>query len=392
MQSTNSKKEDTRVEDIFNDFRLKEIRTFKVKSKPSTSLAHCLSKMNKDGLETISRNLGLMQTVRIKKAELIEQLSDYYVEFENVVKLVSWATDAEISILKSLMRENFIEVTVEAFPEVFHHLRYLFTVGLIQIFEEIENRFTLALQDEIRAVLEVLDWSKVADIGVRNRSIETHCRAAAALYGAISLSKLHEIYVHYNGVVDQVAFWESVHDAQQRSQSFWVFDGHLFLDYFDVGDLNSFFLSEILDQEKPYYLPEFSEFIKYAEPDFEPESKHLDEMMTFLHKFAKLSEEQWDDLRDEVLYSVELGELRETLEVLDLRNIFFETQRDIDNFMKRYVPLVNNTRIWANHGFTPDELRKLSQPIAFKAEVKVGRNDPCPCGSGKKYKKCCGAN
>jgi preprotein translocase subunit SecA len=24
-------------------------------------------------------------------------------------------------------------------------------------------------------------------------------------------------------------------------------------------------------------------------------------------------------------------------------------------------------------------------------EQKVGRNDPCPCGSGKKYKKCCGA-
>ena len=25
-------------------------------------------------------------------------------------------------------------------------------------------------------------------------------------------------------------------------------------------------------------------------------------------------------------------------------------------------------------------------------KVKVGRNDPCPCGSGKKYKKCCGKN
>ncbi|MFL9936308.1 SEC-C metal-binding domain-containing protein [Paraburkholderia sp. RL18-103-BIB-C] len=23
---------------------------------------------------------------------------------------------------------------------------------------------------------------------------------------------------------------------------------------------------------------------------------------------------------------------------------------------------------------------------------KVGRNDACPCGSGKKYKKCCGAS
>lgn len=26
-----------------------------------------------------------------------------------------------------------------------------------------------------------------------------------------------------------------------------------------------------------------------------------------------------------------------------------------------------------------------------RAEPKVGRNEPCPCGSGKKYKKCCGA-
>ncbi len=30
--------------------------------------------------------------------------------------------------------------------------------------------------------------------------------------------------------------------------------------------------------------------------------------------------------------------------------------------------------------------------VPKKAEAKVGRNDPCPCGSGKKYKKCCGAN
>ena len=27
-----------------------------------------------------------------------------------------------------------------------------------------------------------------------------------------------------------------------------------------------------------------------------------------------------------------------------------------------------------------------------RREKKVGRNDPCPCGSGKKYKKCCGVN
>ena len=30
-----------------------------------------------------------------------------------------------------------------------------------------------------------------------------------------------------------------------------------------------------------------------------------------------------------------------------------------------------------------------SKPIR-RDEPKIGRNDPCPCGSGKKYKKCCG--
>ena len=35
-------------------------------------------------------------------------------------------------------------------------------------------------------------------------------------------------------------------------------------------------------------------------------------------------------------------------------------------------------------------LIKVNAPV--KADKKVGRNDPCPCGSGKKYKACCGAN
>jgi len=34
------------------------------------------------------------------------------------------------------------------------------------------------------------------------------------------------------------------------------------------------------------------------------------------------------------------------------------------------------------------------QPVqqVVRGSAKIGRNDPCPCGSGKKYKKCCGTN
>nr|WP_320027046.1 SEC-C metal-binding domain-containing protein [uncultured Acetobacterium sp.] len=48
---------------------------------------------------------------------------------------------------------------------------------------------------------------------------------------------------------------------------------------------------------------------------------------------------------------------------------------------------------WDNF-FSEDERVELEKEFKRSKtvvnEVKVGRNDPCPCGSGKKYKKCCG--
>ena len=43
----------------------------------------------------------------------------------------------------------------------------------------------------------------------------------------------------------------------------------------------------------------------------------------------------------------------------------------------------------AAEGLGPQGEAAKPQTIRRDAE-KVGRNDPCPCGSGKKYKKCCG--
>ncbi|NJB69332.1 SEC-C motif-containing protein [Desulfobaculum xiamenense] len=34
--------------------------------------------------------------------------------------------------------------------------------------------------------------------------------------------------------------------------------------------------------------------------------------------------------------------------------------------------------------------RVRGNPTVRREEPKIGRNDPCPCGSGRKYKKCCG--
>jgi preprotein translocase subunit SecA len=43
-----------------------------------------------------------------------------------------------------------------------------------------------------------------------------------------------------------------------------------------------------------------------------------------------------------------------------------------------------------NHPMPPEAMADGPKLKPIKVEIKVGRNDPCPCGSGKKYKKCCG--
>ena len=56
-----------------------------------------------------------------------------------------------------------------------------------------------------------------------------------------------------------------------------------------------------------------------------------------------------------------------------------------DKIIKLYNEYKNSISIWVYNGYTALEYNNMK-----KESKKVGRNDLCPCGSGLKYKKCCG--
>lgn len=70
----------------------------------------------------------------------------------------------------------------------------------------------------------------------------------------------------------------------------------------------------------------------------------------------------------------------------------FDSLEDMNTFVQLYTDVQNNTRQWENKGYTPRELFYINEKNKrnIPKPTKIGRNDPCPCGSGKKYKKCCG--
>ena len=82
-------------------------------------------------------------------------------------------------------------------------------------------------------------------------------------------------------------------------------------------------------------------------------------------------------------------------ETLESGLVEFGTDEELREFIDCYTHLANALPCWYNNGTPPDALmgEKAGRKAfydEFGRPMKVGRNDPCPCGSGKKYKKCCG--
>lgn len=62
-----------------------------------------------------------------------------------------------------------------------------------------------------------------------------------------------------------------------------------------------------------------------------------------------------------------------------------------DRFAKHFERRKETEKLRAREVVDPDAPPLPDTPVEqAKAEHTVERNDPCPCGSGLKYKKCCG--
>jgi len=91
-----------------------------------------------------------------------------------------------------------------------------------------------------------------------------------------------------------------------------------------------------------------------------------------------------------------LDQLRESWSQVITKN------SDTDEEIKKSLSRIEKSGygvVFKAAGITEDDLRQVIEDIkndkptpVRRDYTKVGRNDDCSCGSGKKYKKCCGAS
>ena len=94
-----------------------------------------------------------------------------------------------------------------------------------------------------------------------------------------------------------------------------------------------------------------------------------------------------DSLKNQLDLEALTAEEEIVLEV-DLEKLYF-------NMLDAKAEYLYNLPQWEGI-FSPEKRKEIQKQyrdsVTVRNENKIGRNDPCPCGSGKKYKKCCGRN
>ena len=113
--------------------------------------------------------------------------------------------------------------------------------------------------------------------------------------------------------------------------------------------------------------------------------QHLDAMDDLRGSIGLAAYAQRNPLNE---YRIGAGEMFESM----IANIRVDTVRMI--LFSRPVEQIKRTQVAKQQEAQAAKVGgedTKKQPVVKKASEKVGRNDPCPCGSGKKYKKCCGA-
>ena len=98
-----------------------------------------------------------------------------------------------------------------------------------------------------------------------------------------------------------------------------------------------------------------------------------------------------DGIDESLIVPNPIEEMDEDTEV----NLIFDKEKLYKNMVDAKADWLYGLPMWDNI-FDEDKKKALYRE-AKKANTvikgkKVGRNDPCPCGSGKKYKQCCGKN
>jgi hypothetical protein len=392
----------------------KEIIVMPTVKPNKMTLTEILGKLKKDELTELRQALDVRGVSQLNKADLAKRLTAEIVDkMEDSLERM----DIErFTVLLSVMKAPDGIVSIKKIDDNYDSM-YFQQYGLLFAMDDY-----VFMPQEVVAKLKTLDMDKQMDLLRRNERWANLTRGLLFYYGYMDKETLTGHVERLTGEpVDGTAFWRVVCDLA-------------FYDYslnYDEDNVWNFMLkdpSELIAEQQnrpnlPYYPFAEPEVIRAAAHDYVDRHEGYKKFASVLRKHWRVDAKSLDIMADEAASAIQNGASMNDLLIQLMEHLELGSDKEMNELMDALASFHNHTRMWVLKGHSPEEMSAYRQgagpvlqpqganaaavaPLAdrpapldmpkadvysFQTKQKIGRNEPCPCGSGKKYKKCCGA-
>ncbi len=434
-------------EDISEDFIQAEAKKYieEILSKNSKSrklqLIELLNSYGKEDLKDLAFIHDLRNISSLKKAELANRLKDKMLLPETLRDTCVVLPEDEIRTFERIAECNipyYIKKSEEDLLQKFIDQGY---IGICMD-DQVD------IPEDVIQLYQQINTVQFQNLRKRISWLVACFNMATWFYGAVPADIMIKVFNQKKGLkTDRYQLLEDYEKIPWNRKNF-VLINDLFVHRNLLENDNYIYLMRN-QGDKKYYIPTEQEILDIKREYFLTKDSAV---MNLIHYFVKrldIPEDEATLVVRDIQYDINGGgSMHDIFDIVNDRGICFKEENDF----KQIVPLINdlwnNTRMLLNRGFMPSELfqdermklrpfgpnhmptivagsseaakllmeskehiEKLGFPIDFESNVKeisvysmpsgvdgsiemktnkIYPNDPCPCGSGKKYKKCCG--
>lgn len=264
---------------------------------------------------------------------------------------------------------------------------------------------TVVVMNELIQILQRLEEPEMQEKMLSAFSVRSVLKTCLGLYGVTSQEQFGVLYEEAIREIDESQDEFSSQDVAgaldilEAQGMFWREDGYIISPYLQTKEE----YQELLRKQgrKEYFMPEEGVVEAYILGDFLEKSPEYEAVHKCLTKEIRDSDMAEDMLEEIAGYAVRDGwSIPQVMDCLYEWDVTFDDRKSAQRMTVALSEWLYVIRRWDERGHSRKELGKVNEELKYivmgekpkgrTAAAKIYPNDPCPCGSGKKYKKCCG--
>lgn len=368
------------------------MKNTKVKAINSQTLKEVLHTLTKDQLTEIRRYLNVKGVSKAKKDELITILEKEIIERSWFI--FSNLDASQYKEIGKIVKQNGVTDTFN-WDEI--QIEILKNRGLV-FPGMVDGKRVLQVPQELVYVFRESDGKELKDRVHQNSEYYQLVQGLLYYYGIINYYDLYNLISRYKKIDDTLLLF--IFQAIEQGAEFYgninVFSSGYACEW--VENPEEIKQEHNMRENLDYYPLTYSQVMKAGQEDYVDKTPEFYKLSRLLVDSFAMDPEDTEAIIGVLWYQIQNNQpLKNAIEVLQ-EFVEFPNEKVLRTFVDLFTQFHNGTRQWALKGHRPMDVfnsKEKSNLIPFPGprvvatENKVGRNDPCPCGSGKKYKKCC---